>query len=198
MHLCSFSGRGLFSALKLHRCSLSGRGLVSTPSCQRQRCPLLSGQVIVFEPLYDSYTAMCEQCGGVLVPVQLQPPAWCIPGDALAAAFSERTKLVLVNTPHNPTGKVFTRAELQCIADLAACHGVYVLCDEVYEHLVFEGVEHVSLRALPGAHCAALYCGGTAGGLLYAVLRGAALQEDNEHSACHDGARTRSQCCLGV
>ncbi len=112
--------------------------------------PLPCAQVIVFEPLYDSYVGMAEAAGAVLVPVQLQPPEWSIPRAALEAAFSERTKLILVNTPHNPTGKVFTRDELQLIADLCIKHNAYALCDEVYEHLVFPPAQHLSLRGLPG------------------------------------------------
>lgn len=95
---------------------------------------------------------MCQASGAKLVPVQLQPPDWSIPQAALEAAFSERTKFILLNTPNNPTGKVFTREELAFIADLCIQHNTYAVCDEVYEHLVFEGSEHVSLRALPGMH----------------------------------------------
>ncbi|GBF97164.1 aminotransferase [Raphidocelis subcapitata] len=107
-------------------------------------------EVIVFEPLYDSYVGMCAQVGAKLVAVQLQPPEWSIPEQQLEAAFSERTKFILVNTPHNPTGKVFSRAELELIARLAERHGAYVLSDEVYEHLTFPGAApHVSIRSLP-------------------------------------------------
>lgn len=107
-------------------------------------------EVVVFEPMYDSYAGMAQQVGAKLVPVQLQPPNWDIPRQQLEAAFSDKTKFILVNTPHNPTGKVFTREELQFIADLCTRHNTYALADEVYEHLVFEPHQHLSLRALPG------------------------------------------------
>lgn len=117
-------------------------------------------EVIVFEPLYDSYVGMCRQVGATLVPVQLQPPSWSIDAAALAAAFSPRTKFVLVNTPHNPTGKVFSRAELELVARLARENGAYVLSDEVYEHLTFPGAApHVSIRALPGMRARTLRLG---------------------------------------
>lgn len=106
-------------------------------------------EVIVFEPMYDSYAGMAQQVGAKLVPVQLQPPDWSIPEQQLRAAFSDKTKFILVNTPHNPTGKVFTRQELQLVADLCLQHNCYALSDEVYEHLVFKPHQHISLRALP-------------------------------------------------
>ncbi|KAF8065925.1 dapC [Scenedesmus sp. PABB004] len=107
-------------------------------------------EVVVFEPLYDSYAGMAQQAGVKLVPVQLQPPDWSVPRDALAAAFSAKTKFLLLNTPHNPTGKVFTLDELQFIAGLVEAHNTYALLDEVYEHLVLPPHAHVSLAALPG------------------------------------------------
>ena len=85
-------------------------------------------QVIMLEPLYDSYAAMARRAGGKIVPVSLQPPNWTIPHDQLAAAFGPKTKAILVNSPHNPTGTAFSKADLEAI------------CDEVYEHLVYEGM----------------------------------------------------------
>ena len=116
-------------------------------------------EVVVFEPVYDSYAAGIAMAGGVLVPVPLRPPAvvdgvstepWTFDEAELRAAVGPRTKLLLLNTPHNPTGKVFDRTELQLVADLAVEHDLVVVCDEVYEHLVFAGSEHVSLATLPG------------------------------------------------
>lgn len=107
-------------------------------------------EVVLFEPLYDSYLPIIRRAGGIPKLVRLSPPSWSIPEQDLIDAFSERTKLVLVNTPANPCAKVFSRAELTQIAALASRHDAYVLCDEVYEHLVFDGLEHVPMMTLPG------------------------------------------------
>lgn len=107
-------------------------------------------EVVLFEPLYDSYMPIIRRAGGVPRLVRLTPPDWALPEDAVAAAFSDKTKLVLVNTPMNPCAKVFSRAELEFIGRLAVAHDAYVLCDEVYEHLVFDGGEHVPMMTLPG------------------------------------------------
>ena len=107
-------------------------------------------EVVLIEPLYDSYLAMVKRAGGVPRFVRIEPPAWELPRAELEAAFSPRTKLLLLNSPHNPAGKVFDREELACIAGLARAHDAYVLCDEVYEHLVFDGRPHVPLMTLPG------------------------------------------------
>lgn len=107
-------------------------------------------EVVVFEPMYDSYVPIILQAGAVPRPVRLRPPEWSIPQADLEAAFSPRTKLVLVNTPTNPTGKVLIRDELERIARLAVAHDAYLLCDEVYEHLVFSGHRHLPMACLPG------------------------------------------------
>ena len=107
-------------------------------------------EVVLFEPLYDSYLPMLRRAGAVPKLVRLEPPRWEIPRDALAAAFGPRTKLILFNTPMNPTGKVFTGEELAFIAGLLERHDAYAVCDEVYEHLVFDGATHLPLIALPG------------------------------------------------
>lgn len=106
-------------------------------------------EVIVFEPLYDSYLPIIRQCGAVPRIVRLEAPGWNVPLGALAAAFSPTTKLVLLNTPMNPNGKLFAGEELAAIARLALAHDAYVLCDEVYEHLVFDGAAHQPIAALP-------------------------------------------------
>ncbi len=111
-------------------------------------------EVVVFEPMYDSYQACIALAGAIARPVVLRPGVgpdgqYGFDADELAAAFSSRTKLVLLNTPHNPTGKVFTRDELNCIAALAREHAAIVVTDEVYEHLVFSGSEHVPMATLP-------------------------------------------------
>ena len=107
-------------------------------------------EVVVFEPLYDTYLPAIRMLGAVPRIVRLRPPDWSLPEDALAAAFGPRTKAVLLNTPMNPTGKVFSRAELERLAALVIAHDAYAICDEVYEHLVFDGVEHIPLMTLPG------------------------------------------------
>ena len=100
---------------------------------------ILDVQVIMLEPVYDSYVSMARRAGGKIVPVSLQPPNWTIPRDQLEAAFSPRTKVILVNSPHNPTGTAFSRSDLEIIAELCQRHDVIAICDEVYEHLVYEG-----------------------------------------------------------
>ena len=106
-------------------------------------------EVVMFEPTYDSYAACAAMAGAVPRLVRLQPPDWHFRPEELAAAFGPRTKLVLLNSPHNPTGKVFTSDELGQVAALCRAHDVLAVTDEVYEHLVFEG-SHVPMATLPG------------------------------------------------
>ena len=96
-------------------------------------------QVIMLEPLYDSYAAMARRAGGKIVPVSLQPPDWSIPREKLEAAVTPKTKAILVNSPHNPTGTAFSLPDLEAIAALCKQHDVIAICDEVYEHLIYEG-----------------------------------------------------------
>jgi N-succinyldiaminopimelate aminotransferase len=107
-------------------------------------------EVVTFEPYYDSYAACIALAGARRRTVVLRPPDYAIDPAALAGAFSPRTRLVLVNSPHNPTGKVFTREELELIAAECRERDVLAVTDEVYEHLVFDGREHVPLCTLPG------------------------------------------------
>jgi N-succinyldiaminopimelate aminotransferase len=107
-------------------------------------------EVIVLEPYYDSYTAMIQIAGGVRRPVTLRAPDFRLDVDELRAAVGPRTRFVLLNSPHNPTGTVLTRAELQAVADLAIEHDLVVITDEVYEHLTFDDQEHVPISTLPG------------------------------------------------
>jgi len=107
-------------------------------------------EAVVFEPLYDSYVPMLRRAGAKVKFVRLQPPTWDLPREELEAAFTDNTKLILLNTPMNPTGKVFSKDELSFIADLAQRYDTYAICDEVYEHLIFDGVKHVPLITLPG------------------------------------------------
>ncbi|GAB2697974.1 pyridoxal phosphate-dependent aminotransferase [Thalassiella azotivora] len=107
-------------------------------------------EVVVFEPYYDSYAASIALAGGVRRPVPLPPPGEPLDEARLAAAFGPRTRLVLLNSPHNPTGRVLTADELAAVARLARQHDALVLSDEVYEHLTFDGRPHVPVATLPG------------------------------------------------
>ena len=107
-------------------------------------------ECVLIEPLYDTYLPVVRLLGAVPKLVRLQPPRWELPRAELAAAFGPRTKAVLLNSPMNPTGKVFTAAELAFVAELVARHDCYAVCDEVYEHLTFDGWRHIPLMALPG------------------------------------------------
>jgi N-succinyldiaminopimelate aminotransferase len=109
-------------------------------------------EVVCFEPYYDSYAASIALAGAVRRPVTLRPEAggrYAFDPDELRSAFGAGTRLILLNSPHNPTGKVFTRDELSLIAGLCAEYDAYAVTDEVYEHLVFDG-EHIPLASLPG------------------------------------------------
>lgn len=107
-------------------------------------------EVIVLEPFYDSYLPMIRRSGGIPKVVRLLPPAWDLPREELTAAFGPKTKLMILNTPMNPCSKVFTRDELDFIAGLVQKYDAYVICDEVYDHLVYDGAAHISLMTLPG------------------------------------------------
>jgi N-succinyldiaminopimelate aminotransferase len=110
-------------------------------------------EVVLFEPMYDSYQACIALAGGVIRPIVLRPGpdgTYGFDRDEFTAAFNDRTKLILLNTPHNPTGKVFTAEELAFIAEIAIGRDVLVATDEVYEHLVFSEATHVPMATLPG------------------------------------------------
>src|SRR3954447_21809870 len=107
------------------------------------------GEVVALDPFYDSYRAGAALAGARLVGVPLAPPEWRFDPAALAQAITGRTRVLLLNSPHNPTGRVLDRAELQQIAAACVEHDLIAISDEVYEHLVFEG-EHVPLATLPG------------------------------------------------
>ena len=112
-------------------------------------------EVVLIEPFYDTYLPVVRLIGAVPRIVRLREPGpgeaeWSLPREELAAAFGPRTKAILLNTPMNPTGKVFSREELGFIADLVAGHDAYAICDEVYEHLFFAPARHVPLMTLPG------------------------------------------------
>jgi N-succinyldiaminopimelate aminotransferase len=132
-----------------------GEVLVTTGATEAIAAALLAlcepgDEVVTFEPYYDSYAACIAMAGATRKLVTLRPPDYAVEPDELAAAFTPRTRAVLLNTPHNPTGKVFTRAELELVAALCRDRDVLAITDEVYEHLTFDGREHVPLTTLPG------------------------------------------------
>ena len=107
-------------------------------------------EVVAIEPLYDSYLPVLRRASAVPRLVRVTPPDWRLDPAALAAAFGPKTKAVLLNNPMNPAARVFTRDELALIADLVIRHDAFAICDEVYEHIVFDGRRHVPLMTLPG------------------------------------------------
>lgn len=106
-------------------------------------------EVVVFEPFYENYGPDTVICGAVPRYVRLAPPDWTFDPDELAAAFNERTRAIVLNTPNNPTGKVFTREELEIVAELCRQWDVYAVSDEIYQYLVYDGACHVSIAILP-------------------------------------------------
>ena len=106
-------------------------------------------EVVIFEPFYENYGPDCILSGAVPRYVTLQSPHWSFDPEQLKRAFTSKTRAIVVNTPHNPTGKVYSRQELQLIADLCIEHDAIAITDEIYEHLVYEG-EHISMATLPG------------------------------------------------
>ncbi|MFM8848170.1 MAG: aminotransferase class I/II-fold pyridoxal phosphate-dependent enzyme, partial [Actinomycetota bacterium] len=107
-------------------------------------------EVVLLEPMYDSYQACIALAGATTRPVTLRPPDYRLDVDALRAAVTERTRMILVNSPHNPTGAVLEVDELRAIAELAIERDLIVVSDEVYEHLVYDDARHVSIASLPG------------------------------------------------
>lgn len=106
-------------------------------------------EIIVFEPFYENYGPDGRLSGATPRHVTLHTPDWRIDADELAAAFNQRTKAIIINTPNNPTGKVFSRAELEMIAELCIRWDAYAVADEIYEHILYDGARHVSLASLP-------------------------------------------------
>jgi N-succinyldiaminopimelate aminotransferase len=133
------------------------REVVVTTGCTEGVAAALLGlvdpgdEVVVLEPYYDSYVAMLQMAGGVRRPVTLRAPDFRLDLDELRAAVTPRTRFVLLNSPHNPTGSVLSRAELQAVADLAVAHDLVVITDEVYEHLTY-GDDHEPIATLPGMY----------------------------------------------
>lgn len=107
-------------------------------------------EVVVLEPFYDSYLPIIRRAGGIPRIVRLTPPLWELPKEELTKAFTSKTKLIVLNSPMNPISKLFSKEELSFLADLMIQHDAYAVCDEVYEHLVFDGAQHIPLITLPG------------------------------------------------
>ena len=107
-------------------------------------------EVIIFEPFYENYGPDCILSGATPVYVKLRPPEWSFDPAELRAAFSEKTRGIIINTPHNPTGKMFTREELELIGALAEEHDALIFTDEIYEHITYDGRPHIYPATLPG------------------------------------------------
>jgi aspartate/methionine/tyrosine aminotransferase len=107
-------------------------------------------KVIVFEPFYENYLPGLTMCGGIPVFVQLRDPNWALDPDELKKAFSQSPKAVILNTPANPSGKVFSREEMEMVARFCQEFGTYVITDEIYEHILYDKVNHTSMAGLPG------------------------------------------------
>jgi aspartate/methionine/tyrosine aminotransferase len=107
-------------------------------------------EVVVFEPFYENYGPDSILCGAVPRYVKLHAPNWTFDEEELAKAFNENTRAIIINTPHNPTGKVFNLQEMTAIANLCQKYNVLALTDEIYEHILYDGAKHVSMAALPG------------------------------------------------
>ncbi len=107
-------------------------------------------EVIVFEPYYENYHPDTQLCGATRKLVSLRAPDWSFDPDELRRAFSSRTKAIIINTPNNPTGKVFSRSELGFIAGLCQEFDALAITDEIYEHIIYDGLQHIPLISLPG------------------------------------------------
>ncbi len=106
-------------------------------------------EVVLVQPLYDAYLPLIQWAGGTARLISLTPPHWTLPLDQLAAAIGPRTRGIVLNTPNNPVGTMLTRAELEHVGALAETHDLWVLCDEVWEGMVFDGTPHLSPLSLP-------------------------------------------------
>ena len=151
----------LRDAIALHQARFWGLGydpdtevLVTAGATEAMAAAILSlcevgDEVVTFEPCYDAYPAVTALAGARLRVVLLEPPTYGFDPDALRAAVGPRSRLLLLNSPHNPTGKVFTRGELEAIAAVCCDHDLIAVTDEVYEHMVYDGT-HTPLATLPG------------------------------------------------
>ena len=116
-------------------------------------------EVIVFTPAYDAYAPLVRRAGGVVIEVALQPPGWRIEQAAIEAGVTPKTSAIILNNPHNPTGRLFDAAELEAVAAVARAHDLMVISDEVWEHVLLDGQAFVPLAALPGMAERTIKCG---------------------------------------
>jgi aspartate/methionine/tyrosine aminotransferase len=107
-------------------------------------------EVVMIEPTYDSYRPMAEGAGAIVKSVKLEPPGWRLTEEALRAAITPKTRAILINSPHNPAGRAFSLEELKGLARVVSGTDIVVICDEVYEHLTYDGRPHIPLATLPG------------------------------------------------
>jgi aspartate/methionine/tyrosine aminotransferase len=128
---------------------------VTSGATEALACAILASiepgdEAVLFQPVYDAYAPMVRRAGGVPRFVSLTPPEWRITADALSKAITDRTRLLILNNPHNPTARMFDREELGIVADACVSHDLTALSDEVWEHVAFDGRSHIPLSALPG------------------------------------------------
>ena len=116
-------------------------------------------EAIVIAPAYDAYAPLIRRAGGVVREVSLRPPEWRLDESALRAALTERTRLLVLNNPHNPTGRLFDRGELDAVAAMSRDHDLFVLADEVWEHVLLDGAAFTAFATLPGMADRTLKCG---------------------------------------
>jgi N-succinyldiaminopimelate aminotransferase len=116
-------------------------------------------EVVMIEPTYDSYRPMAEAAGAVVKAIKLKPPSWRLEEADLRAVIGPKTRAILINSPHNPAGRAFSREELEMLARVVQETDVVVICDEVYEHLVYDGKPHIPLATLPGMRARCLKIG---------------------------------------
>jgi methionine aminotransferase len=112
-------------------------------------------EVVIFDPSYDSYTPSVKAFGGIPVPVVLHPPSFRVDWDEVRQVVTGKTRLIIINSPHNPAGKVFREEDIEALREIVAAHPVFLLSDEVYEHLVFDGLPHLSILTYPDLYARA-------------------------------------------
>lgn len=115
-------------------------------------------EVIIFEPAYDSYIPNIIFNGGIVVPIELEFPDYTIPWDKVKAAITPKTKAILVNTPHNPTGRVFTKEDILILQEIVLSNNLYLISDEVYEHLIYDNKQHETVMKYPDLFARTFVC----------------------------------------
>jgi methionine aminotransferase len=115
-------------------------------------------EVIIFEPAYDSYIPNIVFNGGIVVPIELEFPDYSIPWDKVKAAITPKTKAILVNTPHNPTGRVFTKDDILILQEIVLSNNLYLISDEVYEHLIYDNKQHETVMKYPDLFARTFVC----------------------------------------